>query len=106
MTTQPDNTNLTPSSDALSVAAPPDATEVQEWLQHGQGLATRVFDGTVREAVGFKVGIGGVQRQNGSCQRWVTAEAGSLLGGPFERELVRQLAAVLTASADEIERYR
>jgi hypothetical protein len=91
---------------APDIAAPPDATEVQEWLQHGRELATRTFTGAVRETAGFTVTVGGVQRQNGTCRRCVTVEAEAPVVGPLEPEAVRQLAAALSAAADEIEARR
>jgi hypothetical protein len=53
-----DNAAKTPD-----IAAPPDATEVSDWRQHGPDLATRMFTGSAREAAGFTVCIGGIQRQ-------------------------------------------
>jgi hypothetical protein len=96
-----DNATTTPPD----IAAPPDALEVSAWRQHGQDLATRMFTGSVREAAGFVVRIAGVQRQNQTCRRWVTVESPTS-SGPLEPEAVRQLAAVLNASSDEIERLK
>lgn len=87
-------------------AAPPDATEVHDWSQLGAGLATRVFAGTTREAAGFTVRVGGLQRSNSTCRRWVVVEATSSIGVPLEPEAVRQFAAALVAAADEIEARR
>ncbi|WP_247600179.1 hypothetical protein [Mycobacterium intracellulare] len=91
------------SVDTLNVAAPPDAAQVHDWIQRGNSLPTRAFDGTVREASGFTVRVGGLQRANGTCKRWLTVNTESLLGLPLEPEAVRQLAAALTAAADELE---
>jgi hypothetical protein len=98
MTTTTDNVSTT-----QDIASPPDAIEVSDWRQHGPDLATRRFTGSVRAAAGFTVRIGGVQRQNNTCRRWVTVEAEAALGVPMEPEAVRQLAAALTAAVDEIE---
>ena len=59
----------------VAVAPPPDAIEVSDWKQHGPDLATRMFTGSAREAASFTVCIGGIQRQNKTCRRWVTIEA-------------------------------
>ncbi len=93
----------TPTTRPPDIAAPADAIEVSNWRQHGPDLATRTFTGSVREAAGFVVRIGGVQRQNQTCRRWVTVGATVPLGGMLEPEAVRQLAAALTAAVDEIE---
>ncbi len=107
MTIAPDdNATLIPSEGALTVVAPPDAAQLHDWLKRGTGLPTRVFDGTVRQAAGFTIGVGGLQRGNGTCKRWVTVDAVFRLGVPLEPEAVRQLAAALTAAADEIEARR
>jgi hypothetical protein len=98
MTTTTDNAPTT-----QDITAPPDATEVSDWRQHGPDLATRMFTGSARESAGFTVRIGGVQRQNKTCRRWVTVEAESALGTPMEAEAVRQLASALSAAVDEIE---
>lgn len=91
----------------VNVSAPPDAAMVHDWIQRGaDDLATRAFDGTVRQAAGFTVAVGGVQRQNGTCRRWVTVEGERPVGAVLEPELVRQLAAALVAAADEIETRR
>lgn len=87
------------------IPAPPDATDVFAWTQHGPDLARRPFTGAVREVAGFTVRIEGVQRQNGSCLRRVTVEATSL-ETRLDPEPVRQLAAALMAAADEIEARR
>lgn len=84
-----------------NVPAPPDATEVFGWSQHGPDLARRPFTGAVREVAGFTVRIEGIQRENGTCQRRVTVRAGSPLTR-LEPEALRQLASVLIAAADEI----
>lgn len=109
MTTTPDNTATTTlSSDTLlNVSAPPDATEVYGWAAHRDGLAARVFEATVREASGYTVAIHGVQRENGACQRWAIITAGPGLDEQdFEPQALRQLAAALVATADEIEARR
>ena len=85
-----------------NVAAPPDATEVFGWTHQGHDLASRTFAGTVRDAAVHRPG-GGVQRQNGTCRRWVTVEAKSPCSGLVEPEVVRQLATALRAAADAIE---
>ncbi|MEY8013848.1 hypothetical protein [Mycobacterium servetii] len=108
MPTVNDNATATPPDSERDTAgpgvtAPPDATEIHDWLQRGAGLPTRAFDGTVREAVGFTVRVGGLQRSNGTCKRWVTVEAPARFGVPLQPEAVRQLAAALTAAAYEIE---
>lgn len=103
-------------TDLPDTATPPDATEVHDWLQHrracgswpGSSLPTRLFDGTARQASGFTVLVEGIQYQTGACQRWVTVQAESvqaesLFPDPLEPEAARQLAAALTAAADEIE---
>jgi len=87
------------------IAAPPDATELLDWSQHGPGLARRPFTGSVREAAGFVVRIQGLQRENRTCLRRVTVEAASL-STRLDPEAVRQLAAALTAAVDEIEARR
>ena len=83
------------------IPAPPDATEVFDWTHHGPDLARRPFTGTVREACGFVVVIEGVQRENRTCSRQVTVEVDSV-ATRLELEAVRQVAAALTAAADEI----
>jgi hypothetical protein len=88
------------------IPAPPDATEVFDWRHASHDVAARVFDGTVRQAVGLTISIGGLQRHNGTCRRWVTVEAQSSIGAPLDPEAVRQLAAALVAAADEIEARR
>ncbi|MBV8785296.1 MAG: hypothetical protein JOZ00_01245 [Mycobacterium sp.] len=99
MTTIPDN--------IAPVHAPPDAIEVHDWVPRGEGLAVRVFDGTVREAAGFTIQVGGVQHENGTCRRWVGIEAaGRTVGATMEPESIRQLSAALSAAADEIEARR
>jgi hypothetical protein len=87
------------------VPAPPDATEVSGWTQHGPGLARRPFTGTVREAYGFVVRIEGIQRENQTCLRRVVVDAASM-STRLNPEAVRQLASALTAAADEIEARR
>lgn len=95
------------SVDILNVAAPPDATEVYGWTAHRDGLAARAFDATVRECAGYRIRVHGVQRENGTCRRWVVIEAGPGADEEMlEPEAVRQLAAALTAAADEIEARR
>ena len=90
-------------STTQDIAPPPDATEVSDWRQHAPDLATRMFTGSTREAAGFTVCIGGIQRQNKSCRRWVTIEAAKSITALLEPEAVRQLAAALSAAVDEIE---
>lgn len=85
------------------VAAPPDATEVHDWSRLGGGLSTRVFAGNTREAAGFTLRVGGLQRSNRICRRWVTVETVSSIGAPLEPEAVRQFAAALVAAANEVE---
>ncbi|MBV8786440.1 MAG: hypothetical protein JOZ00_07100 [Mycobacterium sp.] len=95
------------ATSAPDIAAPPDAEQVHEWVPRGEGLAIRVFDGTVREAAGFTIQVGGVQHQNGTCRRWVAIEAaGRTVGAAMEPESLRQLSAALSAAADEIEARR
>jgi hypothetical protein len=83
------------------IPAPPDATEVFGWAQHGPDLAQRAFTGTVRETAGLRVRIEGVQFQNRACLRRVVVDAASL-STRLDPEAVRQLASALTAAADEI----
>lgn len=94
------------SVDILSVSAPPDAIEVHDWSHVGDGLPTRVFAGTIREASGFTVRVAGLQRINSTCRRWITVETDSLPGTPLKPQRARQLAAALIAVADEIETRR
>jgi hypothetical protein len=82
--------------------APPDATGVRDWTQRA-GVPTRLFDGNVREAFGFTVRVGSLQRDNGTCNRWLTVETDFRFGVPMESEAARQLAAALSAAADEID---
>jgi hypothetical protein len=84
------------------VPAPPDAIRVFDWTQEGLGIAMRVFSATEREAYGFAVRIEGFQRENRTCQRWMSIDAGSFQTR-LEPEAARQLASALTAAADEIE---
>ncbi|BCP00687.1 hypothetical protein [Mycobacterium intracellulare] len=93
-----------PASDY--VTAPPDATDMRDWSHLDGGLATRVFAGNTREAAGFTVRVGGLQRSNSTCRRWVVVESTSSIGVPLEPEAVRQFAAALVAAADEIEARR
>jgi hypothetical protein len=87
------------------VPSPPDATKVFSWTQQGPDLATRVFCGAVREAAGFAVRVEGFQRENQTCQRWLSVDAGTFQTR-LEPEAARQLAAALTAAASEIEALR
>ena len=89
------------------IPAPPDAAELSAWMCPPTGctLAKRQFTGTVREASGFAVRIAGVQRENRTCHRHVVVEAAAL-SARLEPEAVHQLAAMLTAAADEIEALR
>ena len=87
------------------VPAPPDATELFAWTQHGPDLARRPFTGAVREVAGFAVRIEGIQRENRTCLRRVTVEVASL-ETRLDPEAVRQLASALSAAADEIEARR
>jgi len=98
-----DNATIAAPDDTLNVPAPSDATQVHGWLEAGDGLATRLFNGTVREAARFSIRVRGLQRDNGTCRRWVVVETESGLGAPLEPEAGRQLAAALSAAADEIE---
>jgi hypothetical protein len=75
----------------LDIPAPPDATELFDWLQHGPDLARRPFTGTVREVAGFVVRIEGIQRDNQRCTRQVVVDAESV-ETRMESEAVRQLA--------------
>jgi hypothetical protein len=94
-----------PTETIPDIAAPPDATEVFDWTQHGPGLARRPFTGTVREAYGFVVRIEGIQRENGKCLRRVVVDAQSL-STQLCPEAVRQLSSALTAAVDEVEARR
>lgn len=84
------------------IPAPPDATQVFGWAQHGPDLARRPFTGVVREAAGFAVRIEGIQRENGTCLRRVVLEAPSI-ETRLDGEAVRQLTSALAAAADEID---
>lgn len=107
---QTDNTTTAPPDDPgrafCGVAAPPDATDMHDWPPLGGGLETRVFAGNTREAAGFTVRVGGLQRSNSTCRRWVVVESTLSIGVPLETEAVRQFAAALVAAADEIEARR
>jgi hypothetical protein len=92
--------------DLARCAAPPDATQLHQWLQQSTTLHTRGFDGTLRETGGFAVQVRGLQRHNGTCRRWMTVDTQCGLGLPMEPEAARQLAGVLIAAADEIEARR
>jgi hypothetical protein len=94
---------MTTTTDDVSTTPPPDATEVSDWRHHGPDLATRMFTGSAREAAGFTVRIGGVQRQNKTCRRWATVEAEGALGTLMEPEALRQLAAALAEAANAME---
>ena len=94
-----------PTDLATEIPAPPDATELFAWTQHGPDLARRPFTGTVREAVGFVVLIEGVQHETRTCLRRMTVEAASSQTR-LDPEAVRQLASALAAAVDEIEARR
>ena len=95
----------TTTSTVPDIPAPPDATELLGWAQHGPGLARRPFTGTVREAHGFVVRIVGIQRENRKCLRRIVVDAQSL-STQLCPEAVRQLASALTAAVAEIEARR
>jgi hypothetical protein len=94
-----------PTETVPDIPAPPDATEIFDWTQHGPDVARRPFTGTVREAYGFSVRIEGIQRENRECLRRVVVDAQSL-STQLCPEAVRQLASALTAAVDEIEARR
>jgi hypothetical protein len=94
-----------PTDLAPDIPAPPDAVEVFDWAWHGPAIAARVLSGSEREAASFTVRIEGEQRENRTCRRWMAVDAGSYRTR-LEPEAARQLAAALTAAADEIEARR
>lgn len=94
-----------PTETIPDIPAPPDATELLDWTQHGPGLALRPFTGTVRDVYGFVVRIEGIQRENRKCLRRVVVDAQSS-STQLCPEAVRQLASALTAAVDEIEARR
>jgi hypothetical protein len=87
------------------VPPPPDATQTHGWLQQGIELQTRAFDGTVREAAGFTVRVQGIQRQNGTCRRWLTVEA-QARGSADGARSGPAAGCALSAAAYEIETRR
>lgn len=125
-------TTIAPSL-RLNIPTPVDATRVSPWIEREDETGwQRLFDGTHRTAADLSVDIAGVQKTDGSILlRWVTL--GVLEDGPNEpiqatssqtRDLVaevlqevertiaedseyaeagRELAAALTAAADEID---
>ncbi|WP_292990655.1 hypothetical protein [Mycobacterium sp.] len=94
-----------PTETVPELPTPPDADELYDWSQSGPELLKRPFTGTVREAAGFMVRVEGVHWENGTCSRRVVVVASSLQT-QLELEAVRQLAAALSAAADEIEALR
>lgn len=84
---------------------PRDATELYEW-EHHNGLATREFVGTVRDAAGFTIRVEGIQRDNGTAARRISIEPGEHRPGLLETEAARQLAAAVIAATNEIDILR
>lgn len=86
-------------------ATPSDATRVFAWDEVGGRLRSREFVGTERQAAGFTVTIEGEQRENGMCRRWVSVWRANR-DEPLPSQSARQLAAAISAAADEIENLR
>jgi hypothetical protein len=83
------------------VPAPPDAAEVEEWISHGDGEpAERMFTSSYyREDEDQSIKIYGYQRSDGSVNRKIAIDAGSV----FTSAEARVLARMLLDAADEID---
>lgn len=96
------------AADAAHAATlpPADAREVFDWHDR-DGLAAREFVGSAREAAGYVVRVEGVQLANGACTRRISIEpSGRRRAYLLETPAVRQLAAAINATADEIDSLR
>lgn len=84
-----------------NVPAPADQLRIWHWEQAADGSWSREFDGTSRDLGTSCVSIVGVQRDNGSIERWVHVDIND--STELYPQSLRDLAAALVTSADELE---
>ena len=85
------------------VPAPPDATDTGAWDKGEGGIYARFIRGTHRQVRHLTVTIGGLQYSNGVIERTIRVQPGETDDGEMTADLAREVAAALTAAADEID---